>query len=64
MLNDETPVGRMDCKLAVADLRRVRDARPLGGPNSFNFMQFLGKFGKSVCWRPPGRVGAHTSGKS
>ena len=21
-------------------------------PNSFNFMQFLGKFGKIVCWRP------------
>ena len=24
------------------------------GPNSFNFMQFLGKFGKIVCWCPPG----------
>ena len=24
-----------------------------GGPNSFNFMQFLGKYGKIVCWRPP-----------
>ena len=24
-----------------------------GGPNSFNFMQFLRKFGKIVCWRPP-----------
>ena len=24
------------------------------GPNSFNFMQFLGKIGKIVCWRPPG----------
>ena len=23
------------------------------GPNSFNFMQFLGNFGKIVCWRPP-----------
>ena len=23
------------------------------GPNSFNSMQFLGKFGKIVCWRPP-----------
>ena len=31
------------------------DASPLpGGPNSFNFMQFLGKFDKFVCWRPPG----------
>ena len=26
---------------------------PPGGPNSFNFMQFLGNFGKIVCWRPP-----------
>ena len=33
-----------------------------GGPNSFNFVQFLGKFGKIVClcahpesWRPPPR---------
>ena len=26
---------------------------PPRGPNSFNFMQFLGKFGKIVCWRPP-----------
>ena len=24
-----------------------------GGPNSFDFMQFLGKFGKIVCCRPP-----------
>ena len=34
-----------------------------GGPNSFNFMQFLGKFGKIICWRPWG-VGAPSSGKS
>ena len=27
---------------------------PPGGPNSFNFMQFLGNFGEIVCWRPPG----------
>ena len=26
---------------------------PPEGPNSFNFMQFLRKFGKIVCWRPP-----------
>ena len=26
---------------------------PPGGPNSFNFMQFLGKFGKFLCLRPP-----------
>ena len=39
---------------AVADLHsKILDARPPGGPNSFNFMQFLGKFGKIVCWRPP-----------
>ena len=24
-----------------------------GGPNSFNFMQFLRKFGKIVCWQSP-----------
>ena len=29
---------------------------PPGGPNSFNFMQFLGTFGKIVCWRPPGEL--------
>ena len=23
-----------------------------GSPNSFNFMQFLGKFGKIICCRP------------
>ena len=36
----------------MADLRGgVTDAP---GPNSFNFMQFSGTFGKIVCWRPPG----------
>ena len=29
-----------------------REGCPPGGPNSFNFMPFLGKFGKIVCWRP------------
>ena len=24
-----------------------------GGSKFYNFMQFLGKFGKIVCWRPP-----------
>ena len=37
---------------AVADLRGT-PAPPNWGTNSFNFMQFLGKFGKIVCWRPP-----------
>ena len=32
------------------------EARPPGGPNSFNFMWFLGKFDKFVCWRPPGEL--------
>ena len=46
----------------VADLRGREGAR---GPNSFDFMQFLEKFGKIVCWRPPPRgVGAPSSGKS
>ena len=34
----------------MADLR---GALP-GGPNSFNFMQFLGKYEKIVCCRAPG----------
>ena len=37
---------------------------PPGGSNSFNFIQFLGKFGKIVCWRPPRGVGAPPWGKS
>ena len=41
-------------RLSVADLRGgARDVRPPGGRNSFNFMQFLWKFGEIVCWRPP-----------
>ena len=42
----------------MADLRGgTGDVCPLpGGPNSFNFMQFLGNFGKIVCWRPPGEL--------
>ena len=39
------------CKITVGDLRGgASDTN--GGLNSFNFMQFLGKFGKTVCWRP------------
>ena len=34
----------------------ARDVRPSRGVNSFNFMQFLGKFAKIVCWRPPGEL--------
>ena len=38
---------------------------PSGGPNSFNFMQFLGNIGKIICWCPPSRrAGAPSSGKS
>ena len=37
---------------AVADLRGVLGTRGPGGPNSFNCMQFLVKFGEIVCWRP------------
>ena len=40
---------------SVADLRGARGTPP-PGPNSFNCMQFLGKFGKIVCWRPPGKL--------
>ena len=38
----------------LADLRGARDAHPSGGPNSFNFMQVLEKFGKIICWPPLG----------
>ena len=32
---------------------KILDAPPSpGGPNSFNFMQFWGKFGEIICWRP------------
>ena len=42
---------------AVADLSGARGtSAPPPGPNSFNFMQFLEKFGKIVCWRPPGEL--------
>ena len=40
----------------VTDLRRARGTRPPGGQNSFNFMQFLGKFGQIVCWCTPWRL--------
>ena len=44
---------RQNNYITVADLHsKILDAPP-GGPNSFNFMQFLGKFGKIVCWYPP-----------
>ena len=51
---------------AVAELHSKILDEP-SGPNSFNFMQFLGNFGEIVCWCPatlPPRVGAPTSGKS
>ena len=38
--------SRLKHQIALADL---------GCPNSFNFMQFSGNFGKIVCWRPPPR---------
>ena len=33
--------------------REGRTPPPPRRPNSFNFMQFLGEFGKIVCSRPP-----------
>ena len=46
--------------VSVADLggREGCAPPPPGHPNSFDFMQFSGKFGKIVCWRPPWGVGA------
>ena len=32
---------------------KILDAPPPRGPNSFNFIQFLGKLVKIACWRPP-----------
>ena len=38
---------------SVVDLHsEIVDAPLPWGPNSFNFVQFLGKFGKIVCWCP------------
>ena len=50
-LVSQTTIG-YKTTIPVADLRGARGT-PLGRPNSINFMQFLGKFGKIVCWRPP-----------
>ena len=36
----------------MADLKGA----PLAGPNSLNFMQFLGKFGKIVRWPSLGEL--------
>ena len=43
---------------------REREGRPPPDPNWLNSIQFLGKFGKIMCWRPHWRVGAPTSEKS
>ena len=55
-----------EVRLIKTDLRgNTRDERPPGGSNSFNFMQFLGNFGKIVCWRPPpGGLASPPTGKS
>ena len=38
----------------------TRDAHlPPRGPNSFNFMQILGKFCKIVCWYPLAGLAPH-----
>ena len=39
--------------IAMADLGGHEGPVPPPRPNSFNFMQFWGKFGKIICWRPP-----------
>ena len=45
---------------AVADLGGAKGGPPAPPPpehtNSFDFMQFSGKFGKIICWRPPGEL--------
>ena len=41
------------CPMGSGGSKGGRKGCPPGGPNSFNFMQFLGNFGKLVCWHPP-----------
>ena len=40
---------------SVVDLhsKNLDTPHPSPSANSFNFMQYLGKFGKIVCWHPP-----------
>ena len=45
--------GMRGDRKAVADLRGAQGMRTPWGPNSLNFMQFWGKFGKIVYWCPP-----------
>ena len=48
---------------AVADLGgRARHAPPPTAQNVLNFMQFFTKFGKIICWRPPGELAPHPTG--
>ena len=52
-------------QFSVADLRGRQKGHAPQGPNSFNFMQFWGKFGTILCWRPPpGKLEPPSSGKS
>ena len=40
-----------------------REGRPPPHPNSFDFLQFSGNFGKFVCWHPPtGELAPHPRG--
>ena len=57
-MNNETVIS-------VELLAGLRGSIP-GGLNSFNFIQFLGKFGEIVCWcpLPPPEGWRPTSGKS
>ena len=54
----EVPLVMRTCsyKRDVAIQWRIEGTHAPQGPNSFNFMQFLGKFGKIVCWCPPGEL--------
>ena len=67
-LINQKPTRHIEVKveITVADPMGGCEGRvpppPPGGSNSFNFMQFLVKFGKIVCWCP-WRVGTPTLGK-
>ena len=50
--------GAMDAPLWVPNCSAQNfQNNSIGRPNSFDFMQFSGKFGKIVCWLHPWRVG-------
>ena len=48
----------------VTDVGGRRVHTPPMAQNFLNFMQFFGKIGNFICWRPPRTVGAPSYGES